>query len=97
MHIPAGAREVYMILRNGDMVGFAGCNALGGKYEMKGDQLKLSQMAATMMYCEGPGMQIERSLYAVVGRVARYRIEGQFLELLDEAGSSLAKFQASTQ
>jgi heat shock protein HslJ len=50
-----------------------------------------------MMYCEGPGMQIEKSLYAAVRRVARYRIEGHYLELFDETGTSLAKFEARQQ
>ena len=94
INIPAGAREVYMLLRNGEMSGFIGCNSLGGGYEVKADQLKLTQMASTMMYCEGPGMQIERGLYAAIGRVARYKIEGQYLELLDTAGASLARFEA---
>ena len=97
VHIPAGAREVYMQLKGGQMSGFSGCNSLGGKYEINADQLKLSQMASTMMYCEGPGMAIEKSLYAAVGRVAQYRIDGQFLELFDEAGTSLAKFEARKQ
>jgi putative lipoprotein len=94
IHTPAGAREVYLQLRNGEMSGFSGCNSLGGRYAVKADQLTLTQVASTMMYCEGPGMQIERALYAAVGRVARYRIEGQTLELLDVAGASLAKFEA---
>jgi putative lipoprotein len=97
VHIPAGAREVYLQLKGGQMSGFAGCNSLGGKYEISADQLKLSQIASTMMYCEGPGMAIERSLFAAVARVARYRIDGQYLELLDESGTSLAKFEARKQ
>ena len=97
VHIPAGAREVYLQLKAGQMSGFSGCNSLGGKYEISADQLKLTQMASTMMYCEGPGMQIEKSLYAAVGRVARYKIDGQYLELMDETGTSLAKFEARKQ
>ena len=97
VHIPAGAREVYLQLKGGQMSGFSGCNSLGGKYEIIADQLKLTQVASTMMYCEGPGMAIEKSLYAAVGRVARYKIEGQFLELFDDAGASLAKFEARKQ
>ena len=97
IHIPAGAREVHMQLRNGEMSGFSGCNSLGGRYEVNADQLKLSQLASTMMYCEGPGMQIEKTLYAAVARVSRYRIDGQTLELLDAAGTSLAKFEARKQ
>ncbi|HKP28018.1 MAG TPA: YbaY family lipoprotein [Gemmatimonadales bacterium] len=94
VHIPAGAREVYLQLKGGQMSGFSGCNSLSGKYEISADQLKLTQMASTMMYCEGPGMAIEKSLNAAVERVARYRIDGNFLELLDEAGTSLAKFES---
>jgi putative lipoprotein len=70
VHIPAGAREVYMQLKGGQMSGFSGCNSLGGNYEISADQLKLTQMASTMMYCEGPGMAIEKSLYAA-GREGR--------------------------
>jgi len=94
VHIPAGAREVYMLLKDGQMSGFSGCNSLSGKYEVKADHLTLTQMASTMMYCEGPGGAIEKSLYAAVGRVARYKIDGQFLELFGETGTSLAKFEA---
>ena len=90
----AGAREVHMLLQDGRMTGFAGCNSLGGKYEVTADQLALTQVASTMMFCEGPGMEIEKTLLGAVSRVSRYRIEGQYLELMDSAGALLARFEA---
>jgi putative lipoprotein len=96
IHIPAGAREVYLKLEDGQMSGFSGCNSLGGKYVVNADQLALTHIASTMMYCEGPGMQIEKSLHAIMGRVSRYRIDGQVLEFLDPAGTVVARFEGRT-
>jgi putative lipoprotein len=97
VYIPAGAREVHMLLENGRMTGFAGCNSLGGKYEVNADQLALTQVASTMMFCEGPGMQYEKTLLAAISQVKRYKVDGRTLELMDSAGSVLARFEARKQ
>jgi heat shock protein HslJ len=51
-------------------------------------------MAGTMMACER-GMEQEQRFLQSLAKVARYRIEGRRLELLDAGGAVVARFEAS--
>jgi putative lipoprotein len=87
-------REPFIRLQSGDksVVGFGGCNQMMGAYTLNGDKLSFSQLAGTMMACQG-GMETESAFHAALGKVARWRIGGQQLELLDAAGMILARFE----
>jgi heat shock protein HslJ len=58
-----------------------------------GDSLTLSRMMGTMMACT-EGMEIERAFLAALERVRRWRLSGSQLELLDGAGTALARFES---
>jgi len=87
-------REPFIRLQSGDksVVGFGGCNQMMGGYTLNGDKLAFSQLAGTMMACQG-GMETESAFHAALGKVARWRIGGQQLELLDSSGITLARFE----
>jgi putative lipoprotein len=74
------------------LIGFGGCNQMTGSYAVNGDKLSFSQVAVTMMACQR-GMEIEGAFNAMLGKVTRWRINEQRLELLDSAGATLAQFE----
>lgn len=74
--------------------GFAGCNQMTGSYETNGEKLKFSQMAGTMMAC-AQGMDLEQNFHKALAEVTGWRVVGTKLELLDSAGNTVARFEAT--
>ncbi|MCL5956042.1 MAG: META domain-containing protein [Gammaproteobacteria bacterium] len=78
----------------GDRVsGAGGCNAVTGSFKVDGDKLHLRQMVSTLRACL-TGMEYEREFLQTLGKVERYRIVGGHLDLLDEKGAVIARFEA---
>ena len=88
-------REAYFILHPADkrVSGSGGCNRLAGSYKLESDRLTFGKIAATMMACL-QGMETERNFLAALQKVSRARVAQQQLELLDSAGSVVARFEA---
>lgn len=88
-------REPHLILHPsaGRISGSGGCNRLAGSYQVDGDRITFGQMVGTMMACPD-GMEHERAFHDVLGKAARWRIEGERLELLDAKGENLASFES---
>jgi heat shock protein HslJ len=77
----------------GRLAGSPGCNRLMGAYTLDGDRLVFKpQMAATMMACPEPLMAQDQAVSEAFGAVARVRLEGGMLELLDAAGAPVLRF-----
>jgi copper homeostasis protein (lipoprotein) len=95
--VPASERqrEAHLILQTVQrrVVGSGGCNRLSGNYTLDGDRLTFARAAGTLMACRD-GMEQERVLLDTLPQVARWRIEGQRLTLLDERGTPLLRFDA---
>jgi copper homeostasis protein (lipoprotein) len=93
--VGARQREAHLILANDALrvSGSGGCNSLTGGFELKGDSLRFSGVAATMMACP-EGMDQERRFLEALGQVARYRIRGSHLDLLDAQGATRARLEA---
>jgi heat shock protein HslJ len=74
--------------------GTAGCNQYGGSYTVAGDQLTLGMLFMTEMYCMDPdGVMAQESDYLeALATVARYRMAGERLELLDSDGQVVLSF-----
>lgn len=64
-----------------------------GSYELKGDRLSLGPTATTLMAC-AEGMETEKAFLDALGRVSRWKISGQQLELVGEGGNVVARFEA---
>ncbi len=79
---------------DGRVSGFAGCNTYGGSYQVTGDTLKLSQLAATAMACEPSLMQEEQEYLAALGKAVSLRIQDDTLELLDASGTRMVTYKA---
>jgi heat shock protein HslJ len=87
--------EPHLILNSatGRATGSGGCNRVSGTYELSGDRLKLGSMIGTLMACP-EGMETEQAFTAALQRVSGWRMAGKQLELLDEAGEPVARFEA---
>jgi len=79
---------------NRSVTGSGGCNRLTGSYSVSGSRLSFGPIASTRMACAS-GMQNEQSFLNVFARVRSWRISGQTLELLDDRGNSLARFDTA--
>lgn len=88
-------REPHLVLAKDQqrVSGAGGCNRITGSYALEGDELTFGKMAATMMAC-ADGMDVEQVFLKALGQVARFRVEGGTLVLLDAQGAALAKFVA---
>jgi copper homeostasis protein (lipoprotein) len=95
MESPAGAREIHFVLHSeGNRVaGFSGCNQMMGTYELDGSTITFSQMGGTLMACAN-GMEQEQKFHRLFPRVARWKIEGETLQLLDGNGAVVATFES---
>jgi heat shock protein HslJ/uncharacterized lipoprotein YbaY len=88
-------REPHLVLQPEQhrVAGSGGCNRLAGGYTLAGDRLTFGRTVGTMMACPD-GMEQERAFHEALAAVARWRIDGQRLELLDSRGGVLARFEA---
>ncbi len=75
---------------NNKLKGFAGCNNFFGRFELNGEQLKITQLASTRASC--PDMEAERYLLGVLENVSTYRISGNILTLYSRE-NPVATFQ----
>jgi copper homeostasis protein (lipoprotein) len=88
-------REPNLVFGSGQnrLSGFTGCNRLMGSYHLNGEQLTFQGVASTRMACLD-GMDIEQAFLSALGKVRKWKIEGQHLDLNDENGNQIARFEA---
>lgn len=92
---PGQEREVRITLASQDqrLMGFSGCNALGGAYALNGSALKFDPLASAMRLCEPALNTLERQVLDALIATTGQRIDGQQLSLLGGA-RVLARFEA---
>ena len=95
VQVAAEQREPHMILQSESrrIAGSGGCNRLIGGYELDGERLTFAQLAMTRMACP-EGMDTEAAFVAALEKVRSWRITGQHLELFDDAGELVVRFEA---
>jgi len=83
---------------DGNVTGSAGCNHYGGRYSLDGANLSISSLYSTKMHCNHPEgiMEQENRYLSLLGSVAGYRIDGDRLDLLDEAGETLLSYRSGS-
>jgi heat shock protein HslJ len=94
---PDGANAIGMQLQaqNTRVVGFSGCNRMFGAYALDGESLKFAQMGGTKMACmDQERMRLEQRYLEMFSTVARWKIAGQTLELVDAQDRTVATFVA---
>lgn len=88
-------REPHMVLhaQENRLSGSGGCNRLTGGFEIDGREIAFAQMASTMMACP-EGMDTEQAFSHALSRARTWRVIGSHLELYDEQGQMVARFEA---
>lgn len=91
---PADKKEIHIRLKdNGDLEGFAGCNGIGGKYEVKpGDRIAITNVIGTMIAC--PDLETENKLLELLKTADNYNLNGNRLVLNRARMAPLARFEA---
>lgn len=72
--------------------GSTGCNRYTSGFVLEEGQVRFSPAAMTRMACPAAAMQQETAFAAMLGKAARLKVSGQQLEVLDEAGAVIARF-----
>lgn len=72
---------------DGEARGSGGCNRFAGSYQVSGDKITFSPLAATRMACPQPVMANETRFFSALDRVKRFSRERIELELTDDAGN----------
>ncbi|MGV8804480.1 MAG: YbaY family lipoprotein [Polaromonas sp.] len=93
--LPGQEREVRITLASQGqrLMGFGGCNALGGSYALSGASLKFDPLASAMRLCEPALNALERQVLDALIATTGQRIDGQRLTLLG-GERVLARFEA---
>ena len=88
--IVEGKREPHVILRSSDgrdsWSATVGCNGLAGAVAVTGDRIAFKSGISTLMACPPPLDALEKSLGRSLTASTQWRIEGDRLELRDDAG-----------
>jgi heat shock protein HslJ len=73
--------------------GSNGCNRIMGGFQSDGNKLSFGQLASTTMACLD-GADIADTFAKSLEQTAGWKITGNQLELLDDTGNTLARFEA---
>ncbi|MGW8225878.1 MAG: META domain-containing protein [Anaerolineales bacterium] len=82
---------------DGNVSGTAGCNNYSGSYKVEGEQITIELGPLTMMFCEQPEgtMDQETAYLQALDSVATFRILGDEMVMLNEAGQEVLIYKAS--
>jgi len=89
-------KEVHIELKSGSraVTGSAGCNGFGGSYTIDGSKLQINKLAFTKVYCGEDTMKFEDEFRRSLVQVDSWLILDGVLELYDEEGVLIARFEA---
>jgi putative lipoprotein len=89
-------RQPYIVLdsSNHRVTGSGGCNRLTGSYTLEKQTIHFGPIASTMMACPS-GMDHEGSFLHALDKSHGWKIQGNELELQDENGAFLLRFEAA--
>jgi heat shock protein HslJ len=64
---------------DGTLTGNTGCNQIGGKYKVEGDQITFDSIVSTLIACPDLQMAQEETILQVLTDTASFKIEGNIL------------------
>ena len=73
--------------------GFSGCNRMMGAYELNESLMSFRGIASTRMFCEGTRGEEESLILKALEEVRSWRIERNWLLLLNVGGEPLGRLQ----
>jgi heat shock protein HslJ len=90
-------RAITLRFEEASLEGSGGCNTYQGSYTASEASLRLDGVAATEMAClEAEGtMEQEQAYFQALNAAASYRVDGDRLEVYDEAGAQVLAFVAA--
>lgn len=92
IRIVENQKEYFIELRtDGSFSAFAGCNQMRGRYELKGDKVRLFQILSTMMAC--PEMATEDAVKKALESADNFVANREILQLRKD-GTNLLKFES---
>jgi heat shock protein HslJ len=82
---------------SGYITGSAGCNRYSATYQLSGNEIKVSSIASTLMYCAIPdGVMTQETTYLLLLKtVTSYTISDNVLTLSGEVGSPQLMFHSA--
>ena len=88
---PEAATEKTFILFGADakVIGFAGCNRMGGSYEQTGSAIRIGSLFSTKRACEADIMAEERRFMQALNAARSIEATHFKLRLFDEVGTEL--------
>jgi heat shock protein HslJ len=91
---PMQGKAITLRFAEASVEGSAGCNTYGGSYTVSEDRLRLSGVYATEMACMEPAgiMKQEQAYLTALGAAARFQVDGDRLEVYDQAGTQILAF-----
>ncbi|HEX6095393.1 MAG TPA: META domain-containing protein [Thermoanaerobaculia bacterium] len=92
--MPAGVTTPTLMFGDDDRISAqTGCNSAGGTYAVSGDGLTIGNVFSTKRACvEEAGNRLEAAYLGALERTRRFRIADGQLELLDDGGAVVARF-----
>ncbi len=94
LELPKGVQQpfLYMSTKGHKVRGYSGCNRFYGTFLSRGNIFLFNKLYISRMACTG-GVEIESRFYRVLSATESYRIDGNFLEFMDESGRIRARLQ----
>ena len=92
--VPEGVL-VTLVMEGGDAGGSGGCNTYFASYVLDGASLTFSEIGSTLMFCEGPGGDVETVYFGNLALVASWASDGGTLTLSDADGNALLAYEAA--
>jgi putative lipoprotein len=91
---PRGPREPHLVFqRGGRVTGADGCNTLTGLYEISAESIRIGPLAGTLMTC-AIAKEVDKKFRQAIGSATRWTATPTTLNLLDDKGTILARFDA---
>src|SRR4051812_26930184 len=84
------------LFAGGQVSGFDGCNQYTAGYTVNGEALRVQPGASTMMACGEPGESVAGAYADALRRVAKWRIDGAELVLLDAKGAEILRYRVAS-
>jgi heat shock protein HslJ len=82
-------RPVTVRFADGKVNGFSACNRFFGGYQQEADRLVIGNLGSTMMACESPAAEIERSFQSAFAGELQATLDGANLRLTSASGTAL--------
>lgn len=77
--------------------GSGGCNSYFTTYELDGNSISFSEIGSTLMYCEGPGSDVETVYFTNLALVASWASDGATLTFSDASGNAILAYEAAPE